>query len=170
MQLKTMLDVNYEKEKRNDALATAILKDKVKPNRLIVDQSDKDDNSVIALSQAKMDELRLFRGDTVVLKVILLEIAEKSATIFISMLSEENMNDVDTLEIYNNLIFLTKSVINEYRVSEISLSAEIRKRNLGSEMLLERVEVKMCILSRDPITLLSLFRLGSGLLFSKTLL
>ncbi|CAD6191510.1 unnamed protein product [Caenorhabditis auriculariae] len=57
-----------EKEKKNDALATAILKDKVKPNRLIVDQSDKDDNSVIALSQAKMDELNLFRGDAVVLK------------------------------------------------------------------------------------------------------
>ncbi|KHJ99675.1 cell division protein 48 domain protein [Oesophagostomum dentatum] len=57
-----------EKEKRNEALATAILKDKVKPNRLIVDQSDKDDNSIISLSQAKMDELALFRGDTVVLK------------------------------------------------------------------------------------------------------
>lgn len=57
-----------EKEKKNDQLATAILKDKVKPNRLIVDQSEKDDNSVIALSQAKMDELGLFRGDTVVLK------------------------------------------------------------------------------------------------------
>lgn len=50
-----------EKEKKNDALATAILKDKAKPNRLIVDQIEKDDNSVVALSQAKMDELGLFR-------------------------------------------------------------------------------------------------------------
>ncbi|RCN43248.1 cell division protein 48 domain protein [Ancylostoma caninum] len=57
-----------EKEKKNEALATAILKDKVKPNRLLVDQSDKDHNSIISLSQAKMDELALFRGDTVVLK------------------------------------------------------------------------------------------------------
>lgn len=57
-----------EKERKNEALATAILKEKVKPNRLMVDQSDKDDNSIIALSQAKMDELALFRGDTVVLK------------------------------------------------------------------------------------------------------
>lgn len=63
------LSAKDEKEKKNEALATAILKDKVKPNRLIVDQSDKDDNSIIALSQAKMDELALFRGDTVVLKV-----------------------------------------------------------------------------------------------------
>ncbi|VDM85639.1 unnamed protein product [Strongylus vulgaris] len=59
--------VKDKKEKRNEALTTAILKDKT--NRLIVDQSDKDDNSIIALSQDKMDELALFRGDTVVLKV-----------------------------------------------------------------------------------------------------
>lgn len=52
-----------EKEKKNEALATAILKDKSKPNRLIVDQIEKDDNSVVALSQAKMDELGLFRFD-----------------------------------------------------------------------------------------------------------
>ncbi|CAI5443369.1 unnamed protein product [Caenorhabditis angaria] len=58
-----------EKEKKNDELATAILKNKAKPNRLIVDQqSDKDDNTVISLSQAKMDELNLFRGDAVILK------------------------------------------------------------------------------------------------------
>uniref|UniRef100_A0A915PSI1 vesicle-fusing ATPase n=1 Tax=Setaria digitata TaxID=48799 RepID=A0A915PSI1_9BILA len=57
-----------DKTKKSEELATAILKDKVKPNRLIVDQSVNDDNSVVALSQAKMDELNLFRGDTVILK------------------------------------------------------------------------------------------------------
>ncbi|CAL2032915.1 unnamed protein product [Caenorhabditis brenneri] len=57
-----------EKEKKNDELSTAILKDKAKPNRLIVDQSEQDDNSVISVSQAKMDELGLFRGDAVILK------------------------------------------------------------------------------------------------------
>jgi len=49
-------------------LATAILKEKSKPNRLIVDDSVGDDNSVVSLSQAKMDELQLFRGDTVMIK------------------------------------------------------------------------------------------------------
>lgn len=44
------------------------MKEKAKPNRLIVETSPKDDNSVVALSQAKMDELGLFRGDTVILK------------------------------------------------------------------------------------------------------
>ncbi|CAL2031368.1 hypothetical protein CAEBREN_30029 [Caenorhabditis brenneri] len=57
-----------EKEKRNDELSTAILKDKSRPNRLIIDQSDNDDNSMVCLSQAKMDELGLFRGDAVILK------------------------------------------------------------------------------------------------------
>ncbi|KAK6042691.1 cell division protein 48 domain protein, partial [Cooperia oncophora] len=81
-----------EKEKKNEALATAILKDKVKPNRLIVDQSDKDDNSIIALSQAKMDELALFRGDTVVLKpAICRERREKR--LFAIVLADDNCSN-----------------------------------------------------------------------------
>lgn len=51
-----------------DDLATAILRQKAKPNRLIVDEAVNDDNSVVAMSQEKMDELQLFRGDTVLLK------------------------------------------------------------------------------------------------------
>ena len=53
---------------RSDELATAILKKKDRPNRLIVEEAANDDNSVVALSQAKMDELELFRGDSVLLK------------------------------------------------------------------------------------------------------
>ncbi|XP_065906022.1 transitional endoplasmic reticulum ATPase-like [Dysidea avara] len=51
-----------------DDLSTAILKSKSKPNRLIVEDASTDDNSVVSLSQEKMDELQLFRGDTVLLK------------------------------------------------------------------------------------------------------
>ena len=51
-----------------DELATAILKKKERPNRLIVEETANDDNSCVSLSQAKMDELQLFRGDTVLLK------------------------------------------------------------------------------------------------------
>ncbi|EDV22363.1 uncharacterized protein TRIADDRAFT_58897 [Trichoplax adhaerens] len=53
---------------KNDELATAILRTKDKPNRLIVEDAVNDDNSVVSLTQAKMDELQLFRGDTVLLK------------------------------------------------------------------------------------------------------
>lgn len=43
-------------------------KKKRSPNRLIVDESANDDNSVIHLSASKMEELQLFRGDNVLLK------------------------------------------------------------------------------------------------------
>ena len=38
------------------------------PNRLIVDDYKTDDSSVVGMSEDKMDELQLFRGDTVLLK------------------------------------------------------------------------------------------------------
>jgi len=49
-------------------ISTAILNQKSKPNRLIVEESINDDNSIITLSQAKMDELQLFRADSVIVK------------------------------------------------------------------------------------------------------
>eukprot|EP00128_Syssomonas_multiformis_P001095 Colp12_sorted_trinity150504_noHs@5225 len=49
-------------------LSTAILRSKAAPYRLIVEDAINDDNSVVMLSQAKMDELSLFRGDTVQIK------------------------------------------------------------------------------------------------------
>ncbi|KAK7482652.1 hypothetical protein BaRGS_00026061, partial [Batillaria attramentaria] len=55
-------------EQNEDDLATAILKRKDRPNRLLVEEAINEDNSVVSLSQAKMDELQLFRGDTVLLK------------------------------------------------------------------------------------------------------
>lgn len=53
---------------KGEDLSTAILRKKDRPNRLIVDDAVNDDNSVVALSEAKMEELQLFRGDTVLLK------------------------------------------------------------------------------------------------------
>jgi len=47
---------------------TAIMDKKKAPNRLVVDDATNDDNSVVTLSVAKMEELNLFRGDTVLLK------------------------------------------------------------------------------------------------------
>lgn len=55
-------------DQNSDDLATAILRRRAKPNRLIVEEAINEDNSVVSLSQAKMDELALFRGDTVLLK------------------------------------------------------------------------------------------------------
>jgi len=41
---------------------------KKNPNRLMVDEASNDDNSVVALNLATMEELQLFRGDTVMIK------------------------------------------------------------------------------------------------------
>ena len=49
--------------------STAILQRKKSPNRLIVEEAVNDDNSVVALHPKTMDQLQLFRGDTVLLKV-----------------------------------------------------------------------------------------------------
>lgn len=38
------------------------------PNRLVVDDIDKDDSSVIYLNPEKLTELNIFRGDSVLLK------------------------------------------------------------------------------------------------------
>lgn len=60
--------VHSKKEDKKD-FTTAILERKKAPNRLIVDESVNDDNSVVALNQKTMEELQLFRGDTVLIKV-----------------------------------------------------------------------------------------------------
>ena len=38
------------------------------PHKLQVEDSKQDDNSIVELTQAKMDELKIFKGDAVILK------------------------------------------------------------------------------------------------------
>lgn len=86
----------------SEDLATAILRKKDRPNRLLVDEAINDDNSVVALSQAKMDELQLFRGDTVLLKG-----KRRKETVCI-VLSDENCS--------NEKIRMNRVVRNNLRV------------------------------------------------------
>ncbi|KAJ8390764.1 hypothetical protein AAFF_G00101440 [Aldrovandia affinis] len=53
---------------KGEDYSTAILKQKHRPNRLIVDEALNEDNSIVCLSQVKTEQLQLFRGDTVVLR------------------------------------------------------------------------------------------------------
>ena len=48
--------------------STAILEKKKAPNKLQVEDSVQDDNSIVELTQAKMDELKVFKGDAVILR------------------------------------------------------------------------------------------------------
>ncbi|KAK5618653.1 hypothetical protein CRENBAI_014615 [Crenichthys baileyi] len=53
---------------KGEDFSTAILKQKQRPNRLIVDEALNEDSSIVSLPQNKTEELQLFRGDTVVLR------------------------------------------------------------------------------------------------------
>ena len=50
--------------------STQILEHKKAPYKLIVEESDPDnnDNSICVMTQARMDELKIFQGDPVVIK------------------------------------------------------------------------------------------------------
>lgn len=48
--------------------STAILDKKKAPNKLMVDDAVNDDNSAIQMSQAKLTELKIFKGDPVLIK------------------------------------------------------------------------------------------------------
>lgn len=49
-------------------VATAILRKKPAPNKLMVDDATNDDNSIISMSNTTMEKLGLFRGDTILVK------------------------------------------------------------------------------------------------------
>ena len=49
-------------------VSEAILERKKAPHKLTVEDAKNDDNSIIEMTQAKMDELKIFKGDTVLIK------------------------------------------------------------------------------------------------------
>jgi len=83
-------------------LTTAVIKKKDKPNRLIVKEAINDDNSVVAMSQEKMDELQLFKGDTVLLK------GKKRKETVCIVLSDDTVS--------NDMIRMNRVVRNNLRV------------------------------------------------------
>ena len=62
--------VFYSKGTTKRDFSTAILERKKALNRLVVDEAVNDDNSVVALHPETMEKLQLFRGDTILIKVL----------------------------------------------------------------------------------------------------
>ena len=85
--------------------STAILTKKKAPHKLTVEESKQDDNSVVEMTQAKMDELKIFKGDTVLLKG-----KKRKDTVCIALACEEG----DDLE--DNKIRMNKVVRHNLRV------------------------------------------------------
>ncbi|CAO3698709.1 unnamed protein product [Rhizopus stolonifer] len=67
--------------------ATAILRSKSAPNKLMVDDATNDDNSVITFSPNVMEALQLFRGDTVIVK------GKKRRDTVLIVLADDDMED-----------------------------------------------------------------------------
>ena len=65
----------------------------------MVDDATNDDNSVVCLSAAKMEELELFRGDTILLK------GKKGRDTVCIVLSDDNTEDVNIRMNKVNLTF-----------------------------------------------------------------
>lgn len=77
-----------DKETSKPALADGIAQMKLTARSLIVDDSSSDDHSTVALSAAKMEELGLLSGDTVLLK------GKKRKSTVAVVNSDDNVDDV----------------------------------------------------------------------------
>eukprot|EP00347_Sterkiella_histriomuscorum_P021975 403332118 len=84
-------------DKKKD-LSTAILDRKKAPHKLTVEEAKNDDNSVIEMTQAKMDELKIFKGDTVLIKG-----KKRRDTVCIALATEEG-DELDNMRIRMNKV------------------------------------------------------------------
>ena len=48
--------------------STAILEQKKAPNKLMIEDTTNDDNSTVCMTQAKLTQLKIFKGDPVLLR------------------------------------------------------------------------------------------------------
>ncbi|CAL1135136.1 unnamed protein product, partial [Cladocopium goreaui] len=85
--LEVMAEANEAPEAPSAPVPDAKPQKKRSPNRLVVEEAMNDDNSVISLSQAKMEELNLFRGDNVLIK------GKKRKDTVCIVLADENLDD-----------------------------------------------------------------------------
>ncbi|KAK9894152.1 Valosin-containing protein [Cystobasidium minutum MCA 4210] len=72
---------------QNDETATAILRQKKSPNKLIVDDRSTDDSSVAYMNNATLETLALFKGDTIICK------GKKRKDTVLIVLTDENVEE-----------------------------------------------------------------------------
>ena len=86
-------------------MSTAILEKKKAPHKLTVEDATNDDNSIVMMTAAKMDELKIFKGDTVNIKG-----KKRRDTVCLALVVDE-ADDLD-----NNKIRMNKVVRKNLRV------------------------------------------------------
>ena len=87
-------------------VSTAIMDKKKAPHKLQVEESKQDDNSVVEMTAKKMEELKLFNGDTVLLKG-----KKRRDTVCIALTIEEGADDLG-----DDKLRMNKVVRNNLRV------------------------------------------------------
>ncbi|OLY82516.1 Transitional endoplasmic reticulum ATPase [Smittium mucronatum] len=92
--------------------ATAILRKKSAPNKLLVDEADQDDNSVAVISPATMDVLGLFKGDTILVK------GKKRKDTVLIVLSDDNF-------VRNNLRVRLGDIVSIHSLPDIKYGNRI---------------------------------------------
>lgn len=115
-------DPNSAQGKKEEKIATAILRGKDKPNKLIVDEHSNDDSSVVVMSQEKMDELSLFKGDTVLLRG-----KKRKETICVALVEDDCENNKIKLNkiVRNNLRVRLGDVISVHNAPEVKYGKRI---------------------------------------------
>ncbi|KAF9289031.1 AAA ATPase cdc48, partial [Mortierella alpina] len=99
-----------------DDTATAILRKKCAPHKLIVDEATNDDNSVLALSTAAMEKLQFFRGDMLLVK------GKKRRDTVLIVLADDSVDD--------NKVRINKVKINFAYTTAYVLRAAVVRQNL----------------------------------------
>ncbi|KAJ3414744.1 AAA ATPase cdc48 [Chytridiales sp. JEL 0842] len=105
-----------------DDVGLAILKKKASPNKLIVDDATNDDNSVCCLSNATMETLGLFRGDTVIVKG-----KKRKDTVLIVLADDDVESNKIRLNrvVRNNLRIRLGDIVNVHACTDIKYGKRI---------------------------------------------
>lgn len=103
-------------------LATAIMDGKARPNRLIVEESTNDDNSIAVLHQSKMDKLGLLRGDSALIRG-----KKRRETVCIIVFEESMHQDIIKINrvVRNNLRVKIGDIISVHACPDIKFGNRI---------------------------------------------
>ena len=111
-------DTSKKETTEKKDFSTAILERKKAPHRLMAEEAKNDDNSVVQMTQTKMDELKIFKAETVLLKG-----KKRKETIAIALPDESN-------ELDNGKIRMNKILRNNLRVRLGDIVAVHNKPNV----------------------------------------
>jgi transitional endoplasmic reticulum ATPase len=116
-------NIEHKKEHPKD-VSTAIMDRKKAPHRLMVEEAINDDNSVIQLTQKKMDELKIYKAETVLLKG-----KKRKETIAIALPDESGRLDDEKIRmnkiVRNNLRVRLSDVVSVTKYPNVPMGKRV---------------------------------------------